>query len=113
MLCSSEPFGKMAAKVSLRQVQEAKRKAEEPATLRKKMLEMEENNRKSQGKDDSILVLRTNISEVTRPDFTSPLFCALLYNVPSILVCLYYCASRLYLCLVDCDLYPGTRDHVI
>jgi hypothetical protein len=38
----------MAAKVSLRQVQEAKRKAEEPATLRKKMLEMEENNRKLQ-----------------------------------------------------------------
>ena len=33
----------MAAKVSLRQVQEAKHKAEEPATLRKKMLEMEEN----------------------------------------------------------------------
>jgi hypothetical protein len=47
VLCPSELLiGKMAAKVSLRQVQEAKRKAEEPATLRKKMLEMEENNRK-------------------------------------------------------------------
>jgi hypothetical protein len=80
----------MAAKVSLRQVQEAKRKAEEPATLRKKMLEMEENNRKlregiaGQGKraldtqDYSLFVLRTNISVVTRRDFTSPLFCALL-----------------------------------
>ncbi|KAL6897389.1 hypothetical protein ACP4OV_007085 [Aristida adscensionis] len=40
---------KKAAKLSLRQVMEAKRKAEEEAaTLREKMLEMEENNRKLQ-----------------------------------------------------------------
>jgi hypothetical protein len=39
----------LLAKVSLRQVQEAKRKAEEPAaSLTKKMLKMDENSRKLQ-----------------------------------------------------------------
>ncbi|CAL5089589.1 unnamed protein product [Urochloa decumbens] len=45
--CTSELRGKTAAKVSLRLAHAAKRNAEEAAaTLRKKMMEMEENNRK-------------------------------------------------------------------
>lgn len=47
--CTSELRGKTAAKVSLRQAMEAKRKAEEEAaTLRKKIMEMEESQRKLQ-----------------------------------------------------------------